>query len=51
MTSYKRLYSAVETAEKTMNEWSDEQDNKLDIVVLPPEKGDDLSDKIWMNIQ
>ena len=21
MTSYKRLYSAVETAEKTMNEW------------------------------
>ena len=32
MENYKGLFSAEEDAEKTMNEWSDDEDNEVDIV-------------------
>ena len=37
-STFKRLYSAVETAEMIMNDWSNDGDNVADLVVLPPEK-------------
>ena len=36
IANYKSLYSAEEAAEKIMNGWSDDEDNEVDIVVLPP---------------
>ena len=44
MVNYKGLYSAVKAAEKIMNEWSDDEDNEVDIAVLPPGKVDALTD-------
>ena len=45
MTStFKRLYSAVEAAEMIMNDWSDDGDNVVDWVMLPPEKVDAMAD-------
>ena len=45
MTStFKRLYSAVEAAEMIMNDWSDDRDIVVDLVVLPPEKVDAMTD-------
>lgn len=32
MENYKGLFAAVEDAEKTMNEWSDDIDNEVDVV-------------------
>ena len=43
MANYKRLYSAVKAAEKIMNQWSDDEGNEADVVVLPPEKVDFLT--------
>ena len=44
MVNYKGLYSAVKAAEKIMNEWSDDEDNEVDIAVLPPGKVGALTD-------
>ena len=43
-STFKRLYSAVEAAEMIMNDWSDGGDNVVDLVVLPPEKVDAMTD-------
>ena len=43
-STFKRLYSAVEAAEMIMNDWSDDGDNVVDLVVLPPEKVDAMTD-------
>ena len=43
MANYKRLYSAVKASEKIMNQWSDDEGNEADVVVLPPEKVDFLT--------
>ena len=37
MAKFKYLFSAVEAAEKIMAEWSDEEEDNIDIVLLPPE--------------
>ena len=44
MATYSRLFSAVEAAEKIMSEWSDDEDNAVDIVLLPPEHVDSITD-------
>ena len=48
MENYERFCSAVEAAEKIVNEWSDDEDIfgyevEVDIFVLPPEKIDSLN--------
>ena len=43
-STFKRLYSAVEAAKMIMNDWSDDGDNVVDLVVLPPEKVDAMTD-------
>ena len=35
MAEFKYLFSAVEAAEKIMAEWSDEEEDNIDIVLLP----------------
>ena len=37
MAKFKYFFSAVEAAEKIMAEWSDEEEDNIDIVLLPPE--------------
>ena len=44
MVNCKGLYSAVKAAEKIVNKWSDDEDNEVDIAVLPPGKVDALTD-------
>ena len=40
-----RLYTALEAAEILMKDWDDEDnDNELDMIILPPEKVDSLTD-------
>ena len=36
MSAFKRLISAVETAEQIMKEYSDDESNAVYIVILPP---------------
>ena len=36
--------SDVEAAEQIMNEWSDDESNAFDIVILPPDNVDLLTD-------
>ena len=40
MAKFKYFFSAVEAAEKIMAEWSDEEEDNIDIVLLPPENID-----------
>ena len=40
MAKFKYFFSAVEAAEKVMAEWSDEEEDNIDIVLLPPENID-----------
>ena len=44
MAKFKYLFSAVEAAEKMMAQWSDEEEDKIDIVLLPPENIDAVTD-------
>jgi len=44
MAMFKHLYSAVEAAEKIMAEWTDEEEDNIDIVLLPPENTDTVTD-------
>ena len=44
MAKFKRLYSAVEAAEMIMDEWNDEEEENMDIVLLPPENTDNVTD-------
>ena len=44
MVKFKYLFSAVEAAEKIMAEWSDEEEDNIDIVLLPPENIDAVTD-------
>ena len=44
MAEFKYLFSAVEAAEKIMAEWSDEEEDNIDIVLLPPENIDAVTD-------
>lgn len=44
MVSFKRLYSAIEVAVKVMANWSDREDDIIDMVILPPENVDDPTD-------
>ena len=44
MAKFKYLFSAVEAAEKIMAEWSDEEEDNIDIVLLPPENIDAVTD-------
>ena len=41
---YKRLTSVGEAAEQVMNEWSDDESNTVDMVILPPDNLDLLTD-------
>lgn len=41
---YKRLTSVGEAAEQVMNEWSDDESNAVDMVILPPDNFDLLTD-------
>ena len=43
-STFKRLYSAVEADEMIINDWSDDGVNVVDLVVLPPEKVDAMTD-------
>ena len=45
MVKFKYLFSAVEAAEKIMAEWSDEEEDNIDIVLLPPENIDAVTDE------
>ena len=45
MAEFKYLFSAVEAAEKIMAEWSDEEEDNIDIVLLPPENIDAVTDE------
>ena len=38
VSTFKKLFSVVEAAEMIMNNWSNEEDNVADLVILPPEK-------------
>ena len=38
------MISDVEAAEQIMNEWSDDESNAFDIVILPPDNVDLLTD-------
>ena len=44
MANFKCLFSSVEAAEKIMAEWSDEEEDNIDIVLLPPENIDAVTD-------
>ena len=44
MVKFKYLFSAVEAAEKIMAEWSDEEEDNIDIVLLPPKNIDTVTD-------
>ena len=44
MAKFKYFFSAVEAAEKIMAEWSDEEEDNIDIVLLPPENIDAVTD-------
>ena len=44
MQTFKRLLCAVKAAEQVMNEWSDDESNAVDIVLLPPDNVDSLTD-------
>ena len=44
MPTFKRLISAVEAAEQIMKEWRDNENNTVDIVILPPDNVDLLTD-------
>ena len=44
MPTFKRLISAVEAAEQIMKEWRDNENNAVDIVILPPDNVDLLTD-------
>ena len=37
MANFKRFYSAVKAAKKIMADWSDEEDDDIDMVILPTE--------------
>ena len=43
-TSFKTIYSAVEVAEMIMNDWSDDEDNVAELVMLPPDNVDGITD-------
>ena len=43
MPTFKRLICTVEAAEPKMNEWSDDEIDAVDIVILPPENVDLLT--------
>ena len=45
MAKFKYFFSAVEAAEKIMAEWSDEEEDNIDIVLLPPENIDAVTDE------
>ena len=45
MSPFKRLISAVEAAGQIMNKWSDEESNAVDMVILPPDNFDALTDE------
>ena len=42
--TFKRLFSAIEAAEILMKDWDDVDDNEVELVMLPPEKVDALTD-------
>ena len=44
MVKFKYLFSEVETAEKIMAEWTDEEEDNIDIVLLPPKNNDAVTD-------
>ena len=45
MTSqFTRIYTIVEAVEILMNDWSDDEDNLVDIVTLPPDKVHSMTD-------
>ena len=44
MVNFKCLFSAVEAAEKAMAEWSDEEEDNIDTVLLPPENIEAVTD-------
>ena len=39
-----QLYTIVEAAEILLNNWSDDEDNFADVVILPPDKIDSMTD-------
>ena len=45
MANFKCLFSAVEATEKIMAEWSDEEEDNIDTVLLPPENIDAVTDE------
>ena len=45
MSPFKRLISAFEAAGQIMNKWSDEESNAVDMVILPPDNFDALTDE------
>ena len=45
MPTFERLLFAVDTAEQIMNEWSDDESNTVDILILPPNNVDSLTDE------
>ena len=51
MAKFQYLFSAVGAAEKIMTEWSDEEEDNIDIVLLPPENIDAVTDdeKVYDN--
>ena len=44
MPTFTRLISAFEAAEQIMNEWSFEESNAADVIILPPDNVDSLTD-------
>ena len=44
MPTFKRFISAVEAAEQIMKEWRENENNAVDIVILPPDNVDLLTD-------
>ena len=44
MAKSKYLFSAVQAAGKVMAEWSDEEEDSIDIALLPPENIDAVTD-------
>ena len=45
MPTFERLLFAVDTAEQIMNEWSDDESNTVDILILPANNVDSLTDE------
>ena len=43
-STFNRLYSAVEAAAMIINSWSDDEDNVAELVILPPETVDAVTD-------